>query len=65
MIQNGTLKEKAAGNRHGFHIPLILDEKPFQDGRYFFAPLAQLEKHSTFKRVAVGSSPTGAIVAIG
>ena len=39
MIQNGMLKEKAAGDRHRFHIPLILDEKPFQDGRYFFAPL--------------------------
>ena len=42
VIQNGMLKEKAAGDRHRFHIPLILDEKPFQDRRYFFAPLAQL-----------------------
>lgn len=28
--------------KHGFHIPLILYEEPFQDRRYFFAPLARL-----------------------
>ena len=63
MIQNGTLKEKAAGNRHGFHIPLILDERPFQDGRYFFAPLAQMAEHLTFNRVVVGSNPTWGMTA--
>ena len=28
MIQDSTLKEVAAGDRHGFHIPLFFDEKP-------------------------------------
>ena len=35
----------------------------FQDGRYFFAPLAQLAKHSTFNQVAVGSNPTWGMTA--
>ena len=63
MIGNGTLKENAAGKKQGFHVPLILDEKPFQDGRYFFAPLAQMAEHSTFNRVAVGSNPTWGMTA--
>ena len=44
---------------HGFHVPLILNEV----GGIFYVPLAQLGEHSTFNRVAMGSSPIWNIAA--
>ena len=44
----------SAGNRTWIYVPLIL----YEVGGIFYAPLAQMEEHSTFNRVAMGPRST-------
>jgi len=46
------------GIEHGFMYRLSCMRKSLQDWRYFYAPLAQMEEHSTFNRVAMGPRST-------
>ena len=54
MAVFGRLPEKTID----FKYRLSCMRKSLQDGRYFYAPLAQLGEHSTFNRVAVSSNLT-------
>ena len=49
----------SAGNRTWIYVPLIL----YEVGGIFYAPLAQMEEHSTFNRVAMGPSPIWSMTA--
>ena len=52
MAVFGRLPEKTID----FKYRLSCMRKSLQDGRYFYAPLAQMGEHSTFNRVAMGPS---------
>ncbi len=54
MAVFGRLPEKTID----FKYRLSCMRKSLQDGRYFYAPLAQLGEHSTFNRVAMGPRST-------